>query len=395
MSVRISCRTSFAGFFEVILGVLVTLLFLSGDFSVSGIEIKYLILMITILLVFVGFSLGVNLRLPKLSLMFSLYWFLLVLLLFSAMWSLNSEQAVNEFKGVFTVLLFSIISLIIFSSFSRSINASLATFLFVALTYSAIAVWTSIQSGSRGTIILGGPNVASRVIFFGLLAALYFNASDRRNWLILVMPLLLAGIVALGSRGGVIGAMITLGVLLLVKLMRSRAWIPKFEFKSIAIGILALLVFVYYLFPLVSNVFESRIIELTLNRVYMAGRDSLYARAWELIEQRPIVGYGLGGYYGSTLSSYPHNLMLQVWLDGGIVLLALFFMLLAVTFRLVFLRKSTLSIVASGVLYMFIVHQVSGGYYDLRYVYYFLGILSVLIAKNRGLNRPRQSPRVS
>jgi O-antigen ligase len=48
-----------------------------------------------------------------------------------------------------------------------------------------------------------------------------------------------------------------------------------------------------------------------------SGRNVVYQTTLQLIEQRPILGYGLFGMW-DVYSSYPHNLFLEVLLQGGV-----------------------------------------------------------------------------
>jgi len=52
------------------------------------------------------------------------------------------------------------------------------------------------------------------------------------------------------------------------------------------------------------------------------GRGGLWATAWKNIHSAPLFGHGLGSnglMSGVSDSDYPHNLILQVWLDAGII----------------------------------------------------------------------------
>lgn len=64
-----------------------------------------------------------------------------------------------------------------------------------------------------------------------------------------------------------------------------------------------------------------------------SGRDALYLNTVHLIKQRPVIGYGLYGMW-DVINYYPHNLFLEVLLQGGIVYFVLFLWIL-----LLFVRK--------------------------------------------------------
>lgn len=67
------------------------------------------------------------------------------------------------------------------------------------------------------------------------------------------------------------------------------------------------------------------------------GRGSLWSSAWQGIGEAPIIGHGLG-MNSVIVGSYPHNLFLQVWIDGGIIAVLLLFLLLLLPVIL-FLKK--------------------------------------------------------
>jgi O-antigen ligase len=66
-------------------------------------------------------------------------------------------------------------------------------------------------------------------------------------------------------------------------------------------------------------------------------RDVLYYKAFELIKERPISGYGLFGFYDYIF--YPHNIFLEILLNGGII-----FLLFAIIIVLIFFTKLKLII---------------------------------------------------
>jgi hypothetical protein len=56
-------------------------------------------------------------------------------------------------------------------------------------------------------------------------------------------------------------------------------------------------------------------------------REDLYSNALNLIINRPFLGYGVG-HFDSIFNIYSHNFVLDLMLNGGIVLLILFFILM-------------------------------------------------------------------
>jgi O-antigen ligase len=60
-----------------------------------------------------------------------------------------------------------------------------------------------------------------------------------------------------------------------------------------------------------------------------SGRDIYYAKAIKLIEERPMLGYGIFKYV-DTSDDYPHNIFLEILLQGGILYLLLWIILLVI-----------------------------------------------------------------
>jgi O-antigen ligase len=65
-----------------------------------------------------------------------------------------------------------------------------------------------------------------------------------------------------------------------------------------------------------------------------SGRSDLYAQTWDIIREQPIVGIGWGNFplyifdYASDDGTlYPHNILLEVWMEGGILALLGFLVL--------------------------------------------------------------------
>lgn len=271
---------------------------------------------------------------------------------------------------------------------NRSALTSVATVLALfAAVYAAVSI-VALLGGARGTIGVGGPNVTTRVIFLGLLAGLFLVRNEMFLVRIVFTVLAIAGIVAVGSRGGIVGALAAVLFCLGVMTVRTGlGGLKTFRFglgslaqKAIALGIVMGLS-VFFLLPLMKDVFDRRIVNLLINRVHMAGRDEIASDTWKIIVENPLFGVGLGGYVNYDIQSvYPHNLGLEMMADGGVGM-AMFVVLFGV---LVLYRswrlptRSTYFVV--GAFYMLVVQQVSGDYYDFRY--YFLMLLCAHAARS-------------
>lgn len=95
-----------------------------------------------------------------------------------------------------------------------------------------------------------------------------------------------------------------------------------------------------------------------------SGRDVVYLNTIHLIEQRPVLGYGLYGMW-DVINYYPHNLFLEVLLQGGIVYLIIFSWMLLLFVRKLFRMVKTdrrYRILGILFLYPFVMLMFSGTY---------------------------------
>ncbi|WCG04783.1 O-antigen ligase family protein [Vagococcus lutrae] len=110
------------------------------------------------------------------------------------------------------------------------------------------------------------------------------------------------------------------------------------------------------------------------------GRDAIYKTALTLISERPFFGYGIGSAYYTVLGIYPHNLFLEILIDGGFVLFIFFIFL--IYFTLIYLKRNAKKSVSYLFLYLgfifnFIHLQFSSSYLFGNY-FFWLGILLFL-----------------
>lgn len=185
-----------------------------------------------------------------------------------------------------------------------------------------LAPAASADPPGRLSILGGGPNILGR--FLGMLCLLMVARSLRHGgglrwsvaWRIVVAAVALILLLQTGSRGAFTGFLIGLLVLLVVRRMNVRL---------IAIGAIVILSF-EYLFKVMldADTIESigeRWLVTTLEEGYLSARDVLLAEAYKLWLERPVFGGGLDSfeYYTLGLDRYPHNLVMQMAQEGGIV----------------------------------------------------------------------------
>ncbi|GKV57403.1 O-antigen polymerase [Sporosarcina sp. NCCP-2222] len=118
-----------------------------------------------------------------------------------------------------------------------------------------------------------------------------------------------------------------------------------------------------------------------------AGRIERYKSAYEMIKRSPFVGEGLGGfplyYSGEDISDYPHNIILEIIAEMGLIGLVVCIIFFALSlFRTLNLYRSsykfipTLGMVTVGVfIYYLSFAMVSGDINSNRILYVFMGIM--------------------
>lgn len=95
-----------------------------------------------------------------------------------------------------------------------------------------------------------------------------------------------------------------------------------------------------------------------------SGRDIVYSKMWKLIKERPVLGYGIFKYV-DTSKVYPHNIFMEILLQGGLIFLLFWLITLFSLFnrigRIIKIDKTNLFLIPFGV-YPFTELLFSGSY---------------------------------
>ncbi|WP_285765473.1 O-antigen ligase family protein [Peribacillus sp. SI8-4] len=301
----------------------------------------------------------------------------------STLYAKSQILAFEKLISLFFLLVLTISILYIVKEMKPGIFLNYVTGFFVILgiVYAIPVVFSVLSGASRGDVNLSGPNVATRILFFAYCSSLYrYNLYEKIPYLLLGIGFL-ASIVLIGSRGGLVAAIVTLAFLFAIK----RVFLPWNFKKNIKITYKQLLLFplclgvIFLVYEPVKRVFMGRVIGTTFanETVYTSGRDVLYAEAISMIKERPIFGNGLASFTASTGSVYPHNLLLEMILEVGLLGLAFFLIFLMFSISFIFKMKKTPLFILSGIpLYMIIAQMFSGEFYDFRYYFLWSVVLS-------------------
>lgn len=238
--------------------------------------------------------------------------------------------------------------------------------------------------GARLAVLGGGPNIFARLMGLLALGGLYFWHRRGQAWL--WIPLAATGVLLAlltGSRGGTFS--IIAGILTFLVVTR----VPLRRLAILALLATAATGVATTFSPLgqaLNRSMEERFLRLTLkyegsgsseSKVYLSGRESLYASAYQLGLDHPVAGAGLAAFPALGLGVYPHNLFLEVFCEGGALGLAfLGWVLLAFLLAALRGRRGLDGATAGAVVLILIGSQSSGDLYDTRSLFLLMAIAS-------------------
>ncbi len=202
-----------------------------------------------------------------------------------------------------------------------------------SLVAAGFVFWTYVQAGSlRGWGLFSGDylTVAQFVGLGAVMASLRAMTARAQGLRVAIAVVLMAGLALSLARGALIAALLVVaaGGIYVALQSRRRAW-------SVGSWILVqlrrtgrLLILAAGVAVVILGAFQVERTRLRLLRLVLGGellggpRARLWERAAASIGDAPVLGHGLGAsglMSGAGEDDYPHNWLLQVWLDGGVV----------------------------------------------------------------------------
>ena len=323
----------------------------------------------------------------------SVFWsvsVLLVVLAASAMWA-NGEAATTD-ELLWIVLLIGLLA-VVSATAQLDPRATVDTFMLLSVIFGIVFAAAGLldsAGSSRISAFGGGPNVFGRITGIGVVAVMYWVLRGYRGWPILIafVPLLATATLLSGSRGAMLGSLVGLMVVALGFNRRTlRRLIP------LAIVMVPVVLIVYSVFGRhLQSVVTQRIVKLTFEEGYTAGRNTLWAAAGDLIQTDPILGSGLGTYINQN-GFYAHNLILQVGVDSGLLGIAVLFGCLIVIVKNLMgrpLRSPLVLAPVAAALVIFVASMFSGDYYDSRFFWAFSIVACAMATQLR--TQPTRAP---
>lgn len=181
---------------------------------------------------------------------------------------------------------------------------------------------------------LDGTGATAGTIGYAMGAALVWvlvrQLSDRRAILPLLLPalVLLFGVYASGSRGALLGVAIAALVAVVLSPAVALRW------KVLVIASLALIA--PLLVSLVPDAASSR---LSLDD---SVRSSAWVDAWSGWLEAPLLGHGLGSFSSISAIRYPHNIILELGYELGLLGVAAFLVTMLVSGRRIWLTRDSM-----------------------------------------------------
>ena len=259
----------------------------------------------------------------------------------------------------------------------------------LGIVLAVVAIYSLASGGgprARVAALGGGPNVFGRNMGLLTIVAIRF-VYEKQGWVrtasLAVIPVACMLVLLSGSRGAVlalavgtavfvVGSPMTIGVrrrLLVACLMGATL-------LSTRVGGLAVVVF------------SDRFIRLFIGEGYLSNRPQLIAEGVAAGINHPILGVGLGGFaMSSSLGSYPHNMFVEAFAEGGTI----GFLILCAPF-ITYLRRWSIGLGAGNTATLASLcllgtsSSISGDLFDARGV--FLLIVALLASQYESVRRP-------
>lgn len=202
-----------------------------------------------------------------------------------------------------------------------------------------------------------------------------FSFTKKKFYLFLLLILLIAQIIGTFSAGGRGGSvlLLTYGILFCIKLLIDK------HVKKKVMGLIVILCIIIAIIIALPKLLTIPFFYSAFNRAFAfvgvnginwsgtSGRDMVYSSAISCIKKSPILGYGIFHYY-NVMNNYPHNLFLELLLQGGIIFFLIGLMIIVLIFYKLFkLIQSNNKYILIGVLWIYAIInlQFSGSYlYD-------------------------------
>lgn len=357
---------------------------------------------------------------------------LFVYLMFTGTWAVNPDDALQKGFDIFLMLI-SLVPLLLWliRGDQEVIQKSFwLTFIILAGILGLIAILQVMvnpdqyDTTNRVSVLAGGTNAFGRMM--GLLClstfAIVYRKQSLWGWIFPILAFLI--VILTGSRGALLATSVGLVAFLGLQLL-TRNWQTARWWKgSIAVVVAYMIVIMLTPFGQLGwQIFEFRVIDLTLKRQHLAGREMIYEDTLQIlwadqneanpdddpdganinaqvrsqsVTERVIFGIGISSFASQSRHNlYSHNIFLELLTEGGVISLGIFLTMLGVFAYVLFKYWHLVDPLAFGALTLSLMFsQFSGDIYDSRLVFIllmFCFIRNTTIAQPHPLNETQAS----
>jgi len=313
---------------------------------------------------------------------FCLQFFLLFYFISTVLWMYDTEEMRYKFFEIVLMLIYLYFTYLICRTpcATTFVKIIWKYFFIVSLgivIFSIPALLRGDLDSERVSVLGGGTNVFVRFVAICVIQIVDLISRRFRISYVFFLPFLFTALMTSGSRGGMVSLVIALFVFMLFRQLLSFRMI----FKTVAVFcvFIAAIVVVFAMFPTLSknfySAYERRIERKTFESSQASsGRDEIYSTAWNKSWEKPFFGHGIGGWVYDDLTdlAYPHNHLLELFYEGGLVAVLLFLILLFMVYRrtLFLHRHRQLYVpVATCLVFIFFAVQFSSDFFGTRYMY--------------------------
>lgn len=275
---------------------------------------------------------------------------------------------------IYPVLLFKDDSFII--AFERVFNSLITITLLLMMFLYVTGIFDVLTTRIEDSKI---PNYLKTSLFLGLGVLINFNKKGVYNKVLIGLSIFF--MIMLGGRGPVL----LLGLVLL-PLLFNKIKKMEFSFVSLLVTVLVISLGVFYISK------QPEITERLVNRISSIrdGDNSSLERVNDFYEStntimnNPILGVGNGGYGYSVASDdslyYPHNLLLEIWAELGIIGLLIFVVFLLYQLKINKIVKSYYPNISFGICfwYIFLETLITGSLVDMRIMVIWIALILCL-----------------
>lgn len=308
-------------------------------------------------------------------------------------WTASPQNYVDS--AILIVGLLALVVLVPFTAGRRAVSVAFGGIVLTALGSALFVLSSYVVGSTRGydVAFYDFYLTVSQAVGIGTVAlTLYMLFSKRRAWWQYAgLAVLWVGLTGAQARGAVLFAVVISLTAVAYRLFtdalsRESIWAYLKDISSRVgrgLGILAVgggLVYVALTIERIRRRFQEL---LGGGSSSLDQRFEYWRSAWDNVMQSPVLGYGLGAngqLSGATETLYPHNIVFQLWLDGGIIAVILAGLALSVPFAALYRyrqRIGPLSVALVGTFaFLLLDHTKSYDFYTARLLF-IVGSLAV------------------